>query len=83
MTRSQTRRKIQRQATLDSGTPVDCQVRIQLLNPLQAARQRQTEEQQMAVAPMLLQYGFMISHSQACCSPWGFIHAPAIVRQPG
>lgn len=44
---------------------------------LRTARQHQTEEQQMAVAPMLLQSDFMTSHSQACCSPWGYMrHSP-------
>lgn len=35
------------------------------------ARQRQTEEEEMAFAPMLLQSCFMISHSQACCCRGG------------
>lgn len=46
---------------------------------LQAARQSQTEEEEMAVAPMLLQCGFMSSHSQACCCRGGshMCHSPA------
>lgn len=48
---------------------------------LLVGRQRHTEEEEMAVGLMLLQSGFMISHSQACCCVG--VRTRAIVQHPG
>lgn len=71
---------------MGSGTRVERQEdRSQLGILLQAARQPrqcQTKEAEIALVRVLLQCGFVVSHSPACCAPVG-VRTCAIVEHPG